>query len=541
MNYLDWSIMVLYIGTLLWLSFRIGKSQTNEEDYYLGSKKVHWLPVGISTMATQLSTNSMLGAPAFVAFSIGGGLLWFQYELAVPLAMIFTMIFLVPFYKRSGVISIYEYLGLRFGVVTQTSMSILFQFARAFATGVTVYGISLVLQVCLDIPFWLAVLLLGVVTVIYDTLGGIKSVILSDVLQMLILVSGIGVAGYYAIDLSGGLANVVANFPAERFKALDFSGNGLGDGATFAFLPMLVGGFFLYVAYYGCDQTQVQRQLSTKDIDDTNMALFLNGLLRFPIVLLYCLLGVAIGAYAATHADFLSRLPTREVVENGVVQTLPNYNTSVPIFVLENLPHGMIGLIIVALFAAAMSSLDSTLNSLSAATVRDIIDRFSQKKRTSTQELLVSKGTTVFWGIACVTFSFFVGNISDSIIVSINKIGSLAYGPILATFLLAILTKRATDLGTVFGIIAGFLVNLYLWLDVPEVSWLWWNVIGCVVTFAVGYVASLVFNPVDGKKIESLVWQRDNQHPFNYKKNWNVYYGILALYFLLIIAILAIF
>jgi len=540
MNYVDWLLMGIYILGLIWLSYRIGKTQENEEDYYLGSKKIHWLPVGISTMATQLSTNSMLGAPAFVAFSVGGGLIWLQYELAVPLAMIFIMIFLVPFFKNSGVISIYEYLGKRFGPITQTVMSLLFQFVVAFGTGVTVYGISLVLQVCLDIPFWFAVILLGVVTIIYDTLGGIKSVILSDVLQMIILVSGVAVAGYYAVSLSGGISAVIDNFQADRMTALDFSGHGLGDGATFSFLPMLVGGFFLYVAYYGCNQTQVQRQLSTKDIDDTNMALFLNGLLRFPIVILYCSVGVAIGAYASIHTGFIAELPTREIIANGVTQAVPNFNTAVPIFVLKLLPHGVIGLIMVALFAAAMSSLDSTLNSLSATTMRDIVARFFKKERTAKQEVLLSKSATVFWGVTCVAFSFVVGDISDSIIVSINKIGSLANGPILATFLLGILTKRATDRGTLVGILVGFLVNLSFWLYVPQVSWLWWNAIGCIVTFSVGYLASLGFPEIAFDKIEELVWTgKDRALRFDYKKNWNVYYGVLLVYFVIMIGILA--
>ncbi|RMH86224.1 MAG: sodium:proline symporter [Calditrichaeota bacterium] len=538
MNGLDWAIMVVYLATLIWLSYRIGRTQKDEEDYYLGGKRVHWIPVGISTMATQLSTNSMLGAPAFVAFSLGGGLLWLQYELAVPLAMIFIMIFLVPFFKKSGVISIYEYLELRLGPVTRVLLSVLFQFIVAFGTGVTVYGISIVLQVCLGIPFWLAVLLLGVVTVIYDTLGGIRSVILSDVLQMLILVIGIAVAGYYAVSLSGGFSGVLAHFDPERLKALDISGHGLGDGATFAFWPMLVGGFFLYVAYYGCNQTQVQRHLSTAHIDDTNMALVMNGILRFPVVVGYCLLGVAIGAFAVLKPEFLSMLPTREVLNNGVVEQVPNFNAAVPMFVLRYLPHGIIGVIIVALFAAAMSSLDSTLNSLSATTMRDIVERFFGKAVSGNpgKALLWSKGITVFWGVACVTFSFFVGNISDSIIVSINKIGSLANGPILATFLLAILTRRANDWGTVIGIVAGFLVNLYLWLYVPGVSWLWWNVIGCGVTFGVGYAVSLAFAAPSSEKIANLVWRRGiGEEYFRYGKNWKIYYGVLILWFLIIL------
>jgi len=541
MNGIDWALMIVYMAGLIYMSMRIGKGQANERDYYLGSNRVHWFPVGVSTMATQLSTNSLLGAPAFVAFSVGGGLLWLQYELAVPLAMIFVMIFLVPFFKKSGVISIYEYLEKRLGVETRTLLSVLFQFIVAFGTGVTVYGISIVLEAVMGIPFWVAVVLLGVVTVIYDTLGGIRSVIASDVIQMLILVIGVIITAMYATNLSGGLESVLTHFDANRLSALDFSGTGLGDGAVFSFLPMLIGGFFLYVAYYGCNQTQVQRQLSTKDVDDTNMALFMNGLVRFPIVLGYCFMGVAVGAFATLNTGFLASLPTREVIEAGVVSHVPNFNMAVPTFVLGYLPHGVIGLIMVALFAAAMSSLDSTINSLSAASVRDIIDRFIQKEdqRSHRQDMFLSKAMTVFWGAACIFFAFFVGNISDSIIVTVNKIGSLANGSILGAFLLAILIPRATDRGAVVGIVAGFAVNLYLWVYVPSVSWLWWNVIGCVVTVGIGYAISLFGTPIGAGVSENLVWSRGiGERYFKYRLNWKKYYAILVTYFFIMLALL---
>jgi len=174
--------------------------------------------------------------------------------------------------------------------------------------------------------------------------------------------------------------------------------------------------------------------------------------------------------------------------------------------------------------------------------MRDIVGPFFKKERTEKQEVLLSKGATVFWGITCVAFSFFVGDISDSIIVSINKIGSLANGPILATFLLGILTKRATDHGTLIGIIVGFLINLLLWLYVPQVSWLWWNVIGCIVTFTLGYLVSLGFPALDFELIKELVWANGNVSPrFSYKRNWSIFYGILVLYFVVIIGILSLF
>ena len=541
MNYLDWLIVIFYTAGLLFLSYRLGKTQFSKKDYYLGGNRIHWLPVSISTMATQLSTNSLLGAPAFVAFSLGGGLLWLQYELAVPLAMIFIMIFLVPFFKKTGVISIYEFLELRLGVGSRTLLSILFQFIVAFGTGVTIYGISLVLQTVLGIPFWTAVLLLGVVTVIYDTLAGIRGVIISDVIQMIILVIGIFIVSYYAVNLSGGIVNVFNTFPAERLKALNSTGHGLGDNATFSFLPMLFGGFFLYVSYYGCNQTQVQRQLATRNIDDTKKSLFANGILRFPIVLGYMFLGITISAYAITNADFLGLLPTREVLINGAIEHVPNYNTAVPAFVLHYLPHGVIGLIIVALFSAAMSSLDSTLNSLSATTVQDIIGKFSKNKnRTVREELILSKLVTLFWGIVIVTFSFFVGGISDSIIVSINKIGSLANGSILGAFILAVFTRRANDRGTVVGVFSGFIVNLLLWKFVPSVSWLWWNVIGCLITVGVGYVISLIFKTKTVKNIDQYTWNKTTRDEYSAThRQWRIRYIILIGYFLFILLIMS--
>ena len=542
MNLLDWGIVVLYISGLVTMSYFLGRKYTSQKDYYLGSSKVHWFPVGISTMATQLSTNSMLGAPAFVAFSIGGGLVWLQYELAVPIAMIVIMVFFIPFYRRAKVISIYEYLEIRLGAKTRTALSLVFQFFVAFGTGVTIYGISLVLQSVLDISFTFAVILLGVVTVIYDTLGGMKSVILSDVFQMAILIFGIGVASYYAVELTGGVSEVFRNFDSQRLKALDFSGTGLGDYKTFSFLPMLIGGLFLYVSYYGCNQTQAQRQLSTKNLDDSYMSLFLNGMLRFPIVAGYTFLGVAIGAFATVHSGFISSLPTRETIIDGVIQQVPNFNTAVPVFVLNYLPHGIIGLIIVALFAAAMSSLDSTLNSLSATSVRDILERFVKKykEKDDSGQLRLSKYVTVFWGVVCISFSFIVGNISDSIIVSINMIGSLANGPTLAAFLLAILTKRANDNGVFIGIVAGFLINISVWLFLPGVSWLWWNFIGAVATFSFGYVASLFFPAPVFDSIKLFVWDRKSTLiREETSRNWNVYYIILAMMFLFMILILS--
>ena len=529
----DWLVVVFYLVGLIMFSMYLARGQKSKEDYYLGGNSTGSFPIAISIMATQCSTNSILGAPAFIAFSIGGGLVWLQYELAVPLAMIILMIFILPLYRNLNIISVYAYLEKRFGIGSRTLLSVMFQFLRAFSSGVTVYGISIVIQYCMGIPFWAAVLLLGVVTIVYDTIGGMKAVIYSDVIQMIVLYGSIIATIAIALSITGGFSETFANFDQTRIAAADFSSMGF-DGKDFAFWPMLIGGLFLYISYYGCDQTQVQRVLSTKDADATNNSLFLNGILRFPLVLTYCILGVCIGAYAYSHPEFLGMLAK---TESGA----PNYNLAVPVFVFKYFPVGVVGLFFVGLFSAAMSSLDSTLNSLSATTMQDVFKAYLKKEFTMKQEFLISKVLTLFWGTVCTVFAFFVGGVADSIIVSINKIVSLSNGPILAVFMMGILTKRISGFGAMAGLLIGFFFNLYLWVYVPNVSWLWWNVIGFILAFAVGYFVS-IFKPQSlSKDISGLTWSDRKNASSGLRKNWTKYYIVLGVWAIVILIVTLLF
>ena len=523
LNLLDWFIIIIYLTAMVGLSFFLARGQKTARDYYLGGNKTAPLPIALSTMATQCSTNSLLGAPAFVAFAAGGGILWLQYELAVPFAMIALMAVIFPVFRRLKLISLYAYLQKRFDRKTRMAISILFQFLRAFSTGVTVYGISLVLMVCLDLPFWAAVLLLGGITILYDVLGGMRAVIWSDVIQVVVLFGAILAAVAVAVHLVGGLDEVFVRFDSRRLQAVDFGHHGLGDGKTYAFWPMLLGGFFLYLSYYGCDQTQAQRELSTRSVDDTRQALFLDGMLRFPLVGSYCFLGVCLGAYAMVHPEFVSGLPPNET---GTA----NYNLAVPIFVLKHFPHGLIGLVMVGLVAAAMSSLDSTLNALSALTMQDLVGGFVKRGFSHRAEMMLSKMFTGFWGVVCLTFSFYVGNVSPTIIESVNKIGSLINGPLLAVFLMGLLTRRVNGQGALCGLIAGFSGNLWLWRYAPDISWLWWNVIGFLVAYAAGYVISLIFPAPEATRLSGTLYRRDDPQRSAPRRNWRFYYLILALY-----------
>ena len=472
MTTLDWSVIGLYLIAMLALAVYLGRKQGSREDYYLGGNRLPGWALASSIIATQCSTNSLLGAPAFVGFVIGGGLLWLQYELAVPLAMLGLCIFFGPIY-RSRVISIYAYLEQRLGLGARLVASGCFLFFRGVATGVTVYGVASVIGLVTGIPFAWSVLLLMGITVTYDALGGMRAVVVSDVLQMILLLAAVLVALVWLAE------PLTLHFDALQERARPLQNDwGLASGNNYGFWPMLFGGLFLYMAYYGCDQSQAQRLLSAQNERQLRQILVLNGVLRFPLVLAYCLVGLGLAAYALEHSDFISSLP---LTASGS----PNYNLVFPAFVAREFAPGLAGLAIVGLFAAAMSSIDSALNSLSASTVEDFIARFKALPERSM--FLISKATTVFWGLFAVAFSFQVEHIAPTVLEAINKVGSMANGPLLMLFTLAIVRPQLGQGPAIIGFAGGLLGNLLIWILLPSVSWLWWNITG----FAVGWLLAL--------------------------------------------------
>ena len=516
---LDWWVIGSYLLLLLSIGALLSRQQETGADYFVAGRSERPLNIALSVLATQCSTNSILGAPAFVAFAVGGGLVWLQYELAVPLAMIFAMIFVIPVFQRLQLISVYEYLETRFDLSTRLLLSAVFQVLRLLAAAVTIYGVSAMIDLITGVGFLFSVLLFGAFTVVYDVLGGIRAVIWSDVMQMGLLVGVLCYLLWVLAADAGGLPAMLAAMPEDRLMALDFSHHGLGDGQDFAFWPMLIGGFFLYVSYYGCDQSQVQRQLCAANQRDGQIILLLNGLLRFPLVLLYCLIGVGIAAYATSHADFLPALPE----SNGT----PNFNMALPLLFLLELPDGLKGVAIVGVMAAAMSSLDSVINSLSAVTMEDFVKRCHWASMDSElAEIRWSKALTAFWGLLAIVLAFWVDDIASTVLVAVNKLGSLINGPLLAVFVMGLLTERATGLGVRVGFAVGFMSNAGLWLGAPGVSWLWWNVSGFLVAIVVGLAVSgravTASAPIDA------VWTPAFLRAEGFDEQWSIRYLVLV-------------
>lgn len=536
MRPLDWAVVALYLAGLVTFALRRSRLQVDIQDYYLANRETRWWQSGFSTMATQLGAISFVSAPAFVAMKEGGGLKWLCYEFGVPLGLLLVMIVIVPFLHRGGYISIYEYLERRFDRGTRTLVSLLFQLGRGLATAVAVLAGGLILSTALPISTAQAIILIGAVTIVYDVLGGIRVVIASDVVQMLIIFVGIVICGATALAMMGWDKVWMALDP-DRMKILDFRHWGFSREGEYAFWPMAMGGIFLYASYYGCDQSQVQRELSVGTLKGVRKSLLINAFGRFPMVLLYSLMGVFVGSVFAAP-EYLSEVAAKLGTDSaGIVGTLEqDPDRMVPMFVLAFLPPGVVGLIFVAIMAALMSSLDSAINSLSAVTMQDFYQVYVKPSASDRHYLRASKLITVFWGMFCVVaalgFSHAGESTRQTTIVLINAVGSLLYGPILAAFLLGMTTLRISSSHIKSGIVAGIAVNVLLWQLTP-VSWLWWNLTGFLVATAVSGTLSFLQVSSSAKLLQTGRLYSD----LGIRHHWKDSYSVVVAYFFIIILV----
>ena len=413
MNYLDWIVIAVYLCATIGLALYLGRRLRDRRDYYLAANTIKWWQSGLSTMATQLGAISFVSAPAFVAVARDGGLKWLCYELGVPLGIILVMAVILPKLHRRGYVSIYEYLEQRFDRGVRILVSTCFQIGRSLATAVSVLAGGIILSTALSISTDTAILLIGSITIVYSVLGGIRTIIISDVLQMGIIIGGILICGFVGMIITGGDIGWELLDPARR-EILDFSHFGLRAGETYAFWPMLVGGLFLYASYYGCDQSQVQRELSVHSLNDARKSLVLNAVGRFPIVLLYCIMGVLIGAVVMSPSGLVQIADTVGMGSNELLDMLHrDPDRMIPVFVLSFLPNGLIGFVFVAVMAALMSSLDSAINSLSAVTVQDFYKEYVNDHASERTYLFVSRIATLGWGVFCIFTALVFAGLSE--------------------------------------------------------------------------------------------------------------------------------
>jgi len=476
MNILDWTIIASVTALVIVMSWLVGRRQKDQTDYYLGGRKIPYWLAGSSLAANQVSAISLVGAPAFIALKAGGGLRWLQYELAVPLAMLFIASVLLPAYSRLGGATIYEYLGHRFGKTARHTLALVFLVSRSLGAGVVLLATSYVAGAFLGLDIRPSIVLIAAIALTYTVLGGIRADIYTDLLQLVVLWLG----SFACIAVLWGLLDGRVSIPAEaagRLSVFEFGSTGLGDGETFSFWPMLFGGLFLYISYYGCDQSQAQRLLAAGGVDGARRALVFNALVRFPLVLTYCAIGVLMIPFLARTPDFAASL-------HGLP---PDY--LMPRFFTGYLPPGLLGFVVAGMLAASMSSLDSAINSLSAVTWEDFarglfprLDSISDRRK-----LLASRVITLFWGVFSTGFALRIAGGSETVIELVNRIGSAFYGPVAGVFALGIFVRSAREIHALSGLAAGFGLNIILWAFFDTtVSWMWWNLGGFLLTLVTG-------------------------------------------------------
>ncbi len=461
----DYAVLALYLGAIITISIVIARRQKKGEGFFLAGRSMRGRTLSLSIMANQASAVSLVGAPAFVALQANGGLKWLRYELALPIAMLLVIALLLPALRSVGGASIYEFAERRFGRGTRRLLASIFLLSRGLATGVILYAAALVVAPVLEISLTTAIAITGLFSVGYCILGGIVADIWSDVVQLGVLWIGVIVSGFYIVAHAG--LRVVEAIPLDRTQTIVAGSLGVTDGNSFALLPMLVGGVILYMSYYACDQTQGQRLLAASSDGEARSALLLNGLLRFPLVLTYCCFGLLLAGLLQFDPVFAGRMAGQPA------------DSVVPTFMIAYLPTGLRGLLLAAILAAAMSSLDSALNSLAAVTLDDIAGADSTRRTPRLGRLM-----TLAWGVSAILSALVFARAETGILVLITQLGSIFYGPMLAVFLLGAMTRGVEGRAASMALLFGLAVNLAAARFTTGMSPLWWNVIGFAATTA---------------------------------------------------------
>src|SRR2546430_16960385 len=470
LNALDFTISAIYLIGITLFGMRFRKRQRTLRDYFLAGRDIPWWAITLSIVAAETSTLTIISVPG-LAYSTDMAFL--QVAMGYIAGRIVISFLLLPHYFRGELFTAYELIERRFGTPLRTLTSGLFLLTRAAAEGVRVYAVSIVVSIALGTGEIASIAIITVLTLIYTFEGGLAAVIWTDVVQTVIYVGGtiVGLVTILHLVPGGWTAIHAAAESAHKLRVFDFTPD---FWKPYTFWAGLIGGAFLTTASHGTDQLIVQRLLAARNQRQSVAALLSSGIAILFQFALFLTVGVMLYAfYRAPSASFGK--PDRIY----------------PQFIVTQMPHGLSGLLIAAILAAAMSNLSAALNSLSSSSVFDFYLRHSP----STDErrrLQISRIATVVWALVLFWLAVLSLHKVGRVVEVGLQIASVAYGALLGVFLLGVLTRRANQSGTMLGMLCGFSVELYIWLW-TRVPWTWYVMIGTVVTFGVGYAASAVF------------------------------------------------
>lgn len=470
--FIDWVVLSAYLIIVILIGVLYRSGREGIKGYFFAHGKMPWWAVGISLIATSVSASTFLGNPA-EAYQFDLRLL--QLNLGVPVSIIIVCAVFIPYFRRSGAESAYEILERRFDLKTRTLASTFYMLHVLLRTGVLIYGSSIMMSRISGIDIHVVIVAVGVITVVYTAVGGIRAVIWTDVLQFLILLAGaILICVFVSMDMRNGAAEVFKMaHEAGKLRWFDGSWN-LADarniwGAGIAYVV-------LDLAIRATDQQFVQRYLSCVDLRRTQYAAILSALLGLVMALLFFGVGIFLWAY---YRSF----PTELHLIRDVNLVLPHY-------IAMKLPWGVSGLIVAAVFAAAMSSIDSAMSALSNTATVDFFKRFGGSEQYA---LKFAKLSTVLWGVLGVCSGLYAATFGMNIFELALSFTSLFVGALLGVFILAVAVERASGSGAFIGSIAGMLV-LALMTKVfsVQIAWPWYPVISMGTTLLVGWLTSFV-------------------------------------------------
>ncbi len=469
LNRIDFFIIALYLAgiTLFGLSFR--KKQRSLRDYFLAGREIPWWAIALSIVAAETSTLTIISIPGLAYDS---NLTFLQVVMGYVVGRIVISFVLLPHYFRGDLYTAYELIERRFGRGLRSLTAGLFLLTRAAAEGVRVYAVSIVVSIALGTGQITSIAIITILTLIYTFEGGLAAVIWTDVVQTFIYIGGtvIGVATIVHLVPGGWTAIHGAALAAGKLQVFDFR---TSFWIPYTFWAGLIGGTFLTTASHGTDQLIVQRLLAARGQKQSVTALISSGLAILFQFALFLFLGILLWAYY--------RVPSADFGRPDRIY---------PTLIVNRLPHGISGLLIAAILAAAMSNLSAALNSLSSSAIMDFYARLRPDTDDS-HRMRAARVATFVWAFILFALALIALHKVGRVVEVGLQIASVAYGALLGAFLLGVLTRRANQAGAMVGMLCGFSVELYLWLG-TRVPWTWWVMIGTAITFAVGWLCSFV-------------------------------------------------
>jgi len=475
LNQIDLLIIAVYLAGITLFGLRFRKRQRTMRDYFLAGRDIPWWAIALSIVAAETSTLTIISIPGLAYDS---NFTFLQVVMGYLIGRVIISFILLPQYFRGDLFTAYQLIERRFGPHLRTVTAAIFLLTRAAAEGVRVYAVSIVVSIALGTGEITSIAIITLLTLVYTFEGGLSAVIWTDVVQTVIYVAGTLVGVFTILHLIPGgwsSAHAIAS-GLDKFRVFDTALAAgwpfLNFSAPYTLWAGLIGGAFLTTASHGTDQLIVQRLLAARNQRQSVAALLSSGITIFFQFALFLFVGVLLFAYY--------RLPS---------STFGRADRIFPTFIVSHMPHGISGVLIAAILAAAMSNLSAALNSLSSSTMMDFYFRFRSDIPDS-QRLRLARIATFVWALVLFGLAVLALHRAGRVVEIGLQIASVAYGVLLGVFLLGVLTRRANQNGAIAGMILGLLVELYLW-GYSHIAFTWWVAIGACVTFAVGCTTSL--------------------------------------------------